>query len=80
MIHPVVLERPVAERQYRSISPGNRSSESRHEKGVNILPKTSPWHSIKASVHHNNTNCNTGNNIEAENRREGTGGGSEKLP
>jgi len=34
----------------------------------------SPWHSILEDVHHNNTECNTGNNIEAENRREGTGG------
>jgi hypothetical protein len=34
---------------------------------------TSPWHSIRASVHHNNTSCNTGNNIESENRRSGTG-------
>ena len=31
--------------------------------------KVSPWHSIKADVHHNNTDCNTGNNIESENRR-----------
>ena len=31
---------------------------------------TSPWHSIKQFVHHNNT----GNNIEHENRRSGTGG------
>jgi len=38
------------------------------------MPKTSPFHSIKQSVHHNNTNCNTGNNIEKENRRDGTGG------
>lgn len=36
--------------------------------------KTSPWHSIKQSVHHDNTSCNTGNNIESENRRSGTGG------
>ncbi len=34
----------------------------------------SPWHSIKQSVHHNNTDCTEGNNIERENRREGTGG------
>ena len=34
----------------------------------------SPWHSILSDVHHNNTNCNTGNNIESENRRSGTGG------
>lgn len=38
------------------------------------MPKTSPWHSVKQPVHHNNTNCNTGNNIEKENRRDGTGG------
>jgi hypothetical protein len=37
------------------------------------MPKTSPWYSILSSVHHDNTNCNTGNNIEVENRREGTG-------
>lgn len=28
------------------------------------MPKKAPWHSIKQSVHHDNTNCNTGNNIE----------------
>lgn len=38
------------------------------------MPKKSPWHSIKQSVHHNNTECNTGNNIEKENLRSGTGG------
>ena len=38
------------------------------------MAKKSPWHSIKSNVHHNNTECNTGNNIEKENRREGTGG------
>ena len=34
----------------------------------------SPWHSIKAHVHHDNTSCDTGDNIEPENRRDGTGG------
>lgn len=38
------------------------------------MGKKSPWHSIKQSVHHDNTNCNTGNNIERENLRQGTGG------
>ena len=38
------------------------------------MPKVSPWHSVKSNVHHNNTNCNTGNNIETENRKPGTGG------
>jgi hypothetical protein len=36
--------------------------------------KTSPWHSIKQTVHHDNTSCNTGTNIETENLRSGTGG------
>ena len=35
---------------------------------------TGPWHSRLTNVHHNNTNCNTGNNIERENRLSGTGG------
>jgi len=39
------------------------------------MPKTSPWHSVKVpDIYHNNTNCNTGNNIERENLRQGTGG------
>jgi hypothetical protein len=38
------------------------------------MPKAAPWHSIKQPVHHNNTACTEGNNIERENYREGTGG------
>ena len=38
------------------------------------MPRKSPWHSIKQNVHHDNTACTEGNNIERENRREGTGG------
>lgn len=38
------------------------------------MAKTSPWHSVKAHVHHDNTACHTGNNIEPENVRSGTGG------
>ena len=36
----------------------------------------SPWHSDKPNidVYHNNTECNTGNNIEKENVKQGTGG------
>ncbi|MFA5306928.1 MAG: hypothetical protein WC365_05780 [Candidatus Babeliales bacterium] len=37
------------------------------------MPVKSPWYSIKADVYHDNTNCNTGNNIEKENLRQGTG-------
>lgn len=36
--------------------------------------KTHPWHSIKSNRYHDDTRCNTGNNIESENRRSGTGG------
>ena len=37
------------------------------------MPKTNAWHSTKSDVYHNNTECNTGNNIEKENRESGTG-------
>lgn len=33
-----------------------------------------PWHSANSDVYHNNPNCQTGNNIAAENVRQGTGG------
>ena len=39
---------------------------------MRIMPYKSPWHSIKQNVHHNNSNCNTGNNVEFENIRAGT--------
>lgn len=38
------------------------------------MPRKYPWHSVKADVHHNNSECNTGNNIEVENYRQGDGG------
>ena len=31
------------------------------------------WYSIKTNVHHVCSNCTAGNNIEPEDRREGTG-------
>lgn len=34
----------------------------------------SPWHSANEAVHHNNTECTEGNNIESRNRKAGTGG------
>ena len=37
------------------------------------MPNKPPWHSVKQPVHHTNTNCNAGNNIEKENLRPGTG-------
>lgn len=38
------------------------------------MAKRAAWHSVLSNVHHNDTNCNTGNNIERENLRSGTGG------
>jgi hypothetical protein len=38
------------------------------------MPRKAPWNSVKEPVHHDNSNCNTGNNIERENIRQGTGG------
>lgn len=43
------------------------------------MAKTDSWHSVLEEnkpdgKYHNNTDCNTGNNIEKENRRPGTGG------
>jgi hypothetical protein len=38
------------------------------------MPRIYPWHSIKQDVHHDNTRCTEGNNIESYNRRDGTGG------
>ena len=38
------------------------------------MPRASRWHSVKESVHHNNTECKTGNNIERQFLRQGDGG------
>lgn len=38
------------------------------------MAKVAPFHSIKQTVHHNNSSCTEGNNIEKENLRQGTGG------
>jgi hypothetical protein len=35
--------------------------------------RKAPWHSVKQPHHHVCSNCNTGNNIETENLRQGTG-------
>lgn len=38
------------------------------------MTQVSAFHSVKEQVHHNNNKCTEGNNIEKENRRDGTGG------
>lgn len=38
------------------------------------MAKKAPWHSDKQSIHHNNTGCNTGNDIDKENLQQGTAG------
>ena len=49
---------------------------TRHYTGIMELtnvPQTYPWHSIKESVHHNNTRCGPGSEIPRHNRLSGTG-------
>lgn len=46
----------------------------RSEGRPRTMARVSAWHSVNSGVHHVCTNCNTGNNIERENRRPGTGG------
>jgi len=41
------------------------------------MAKTTPWHSTRPDdnkVHHDETRCTEGNNIEARYRKSGTGG------
>jgi hypothetical protein len=40
------------------------------------MPKKSPWHSTRPgeTVHHDNTLCTEGNNIEERYLQQGTGG------
>ncbi|HYN52733.1 MAG TPA: hypothetical protein VES62_17560 [Thermoleophilaceae bacterium] len=41
------------------------------------MAQVSPWYSVKETddhFYHDNTDCTEGNNIEPENRREGTDG------
>jgi hypothetical protein len=33
-----------------------------------------PWHSVNSEVYHNNPNCQTGNSMDPQNVRQGTGG------
>lgn len=35
-----------------------------------------PWYAADSDVYHNNANCQTGNSIDPENVRKGTGGKS----
>jgi len=47
-----------------------------HVKGI-AMPQKAPWHSVKDTdrkVHHDNTLCTEGNNIEAKYLRQGTAG------
>jgi hypothetical protein len=38
-----------------------------------VLRGEGPWHSVNSEIYHNNPNCQTGNRIEPENLRQGTG-------
>jgi hypothetical protein len=58
-----------------TISGRSASREFSHSNGKDPM-KTSAWHSIRPgeTVHHDNTACTEGNNIETHYRRSGTGG------
>ena len=63
----------------RSVDCGNLSALSSLSSEPRLhmelqMAKKAPWHSVKAEVYHDDTNWNTGNNIESENIRSGTGG------
>lgn len=36
--------------------------------------KVAPWHAEGSAVYHDNNRCTEGNNIEARNKKAGTGG------
>ena len=36
--------------------------------------KVAPWHAEGSAVYHDNSRCTEGNNIEARNKKAGTGG------
>jgi hypothetical protein len=64
-IRPFPLARPAGRIE--------RASESHPNGGA--MPYKNPWYSTKTrDKHHNNSNCNTGNNIEQEYIAQGTGG------
>jgi hypothetical protein len=56
------------------VSIRTESKANRARRGAIGTVKTGAWHSILSDVYHDDTECNTGNNIERENRRPGTGG------
>jgi hypothetical protein len=38
------------------------------------MAKVKPFHSVKGNVYHDNDKCTEGNNIEKENKKQGTAG------
>lgn len=51
-------------------APAPRKQSVKHKQSA----MKAPWHSIHSDVHHNNIGCNTGNNIDSKDFRQGTGG------
>ncbi len=49
------------------------SAQNAVRQATGALRGEQPWHSPNSDVYHNNPNCQTGNSIEAENVRQGTG-------
>ena len=50
------------------------SDATRAAKIMNFLDGLQAWHSVKSDRYHTHPKCTEGNNIEPENKRQGTGG------
>ena len=50
------------------------SAQSTLRETTGALKGEGPWHSANSEVYHNNPNCRTGNSMNPENVRQGTGG------
>ena len=44
------------------------------------MAKRSPWHSTRSEVYHDNTECNTGNNVASEYRGPAASGAARSAP
>jgi len=68
---------PALERWREAKKRGQVITEEQARSPDPVMPQVSPFHSVKPNtpqVHHDNNKCTEGNNIEAENKRSGTGG------
>jgi hypothetical protein len=50
------------------------AATNRLRETTGALKGEGPWYSVNSEVYHNNPNCQTGNSMDPENVRQGTGG------